>query len=306
MAKKILIAGATGTIGINLCKMLVERGDEVTVLARDPESAKKRIQGAADIIKWDGVSDTGLTELIEGKYAVINLIGAPVIGGKWNDAYKLEILKSRTESTKSLVNAMGRCTNKPKVFLCSSAIGYYGNRGNEVITENSLPGNDFISTVCIEWEKEAKAAEEFGIRWVSLRTGIVLDTKGGALAKMLTSFKYYLGGHLGTGESWFSWIHIKDICRIFLFALEADGIKGGINATAPISDTWAEFSRTLGRVLKRPALFHIPEFLVRLLLGEGAEVLLSSQRVLPVVLNRAGFKFEFVKAEDALKDLLKK
>ena len=306
MAKKILVAGATGTLGVNLCRMLSERGDELTVLARNPENAKKKIPSAVKIVKWDFSSHEDIIPHVEGIDAVINLTGAPVIGKKWTDTYKLEILKSRTDSTRSLINAIGLCVNKPKVFLCSSAIGYYGDRGNEVITEKSAPGSDFISTVCIEWEKEAKAAETFDVRWVSLRTGIVLEKNGGALSRMLRSFRFYLGGHLGDGEAWFSWIHWKDICRIFIFALDNDTINGGINATAPISDTWAEFARTLGRVMKRPSVFHVPEFAVRLLLGEGADVLLSSQRVLPVALNRAGFKFEFVKAEEALKDILKK
>lgn len=306
MANKVLITGATGTIGIYLCRMLFERGDEVTVLARDPQAAKKRLQGVANIFKWEIESDADLTEFIDGKDAVINLIGAPVIGTKWNAQYKLEILKSRVESTQKIVGAIGKCKNKPKVFVCSSAIGFYGDRENEVLTESSQPGSDFISMVCIEWEKEARAVEVYGVRWVSLRTGIVLDKNGGALSKMLKSFKFFLGGHLGAGDAWFSWIHIRDICRIFLFALDTETLKGGVNATAPISDTWAEFSKTLGKVLNRPSVFHIPESIVRSLLGEGADVLLSSQRVLPVALNRAGFKFEFVKAEEALKDLLKK
>jgi len=306
MAKKIIIAGATGTIGKNLCRLLEERGDEVTVLTRNAETAKKIIPNAKAFIKWNAAPDENPCGFFEGKDAVINLAGAPVVGKKWTADYKKEILDSRVNPTKAIVEAIGACKNRPAVFLCSSAIGYYGSRNNEVITEKSAPGTDYLSFVCKEWEKEASEVEKFGVRRVSLRTGIVIDKEGGALSKMLPSFRFFLGGYLGDGENWFSWIHWKDLCRIFIFTLDNETIKGGINATAPISDTMAEFSRTLGRTLRRPSFFNVPVFVLKILFGEGANALLSSQRVLPAELNRAGFKFEFVNAEKALTDILKK
>lgn len=304
MAKRIVITGATGLTGLRLCRALFERGYEVSLITRNQASAKKKIPFAVECVKWEEDFSGDYSGLINGSEAVINLAGASVLGQKWTEEYKTEILKSRIISTRSLVKSIGQCNDKPRVFICASAIGYYGNRGNEVITEKSTPGTDFLSSVCVHWEKEAQTVEQFGVRWVSLRTGIVLDKNGGALGSMLKSFRLFAGGYLGDGEHWFSWIHWKDLCAIYIYAIENDLIKGGVNATAPISDNMAEFARTLGRVLHRPSFFPVPEFILRLILGEGVTALVSSQRVLPACLNRAGFKFEFVKAEEAFKNIL--
>jgi len=305
MAKKIIIAGATGLIGANLCKALKERGDLISVLTRDPAKGEKIIPFAENIYEWDPGTQKDYSAFLEGADAVINLSGAPVIGPKWTEAYKKEILESRINSARVLVDSMAKCKNKPKVFVCSSAVGYYGDMKTEVITEKTPAGKDFLADVCRLWEEEAAKAEKYGIRHVSVRTGIVLEKKGGALAKMVLPFRLFVGGSLASGEQWFSWIHWRDLCNIYVFAMDNDKINGPLNATAPIAETMKQFAKILGSVLNRPALFNVPEFVLKLLLGEGVSAIIASQRVIPAVLNKAGFKFEFIKAEDALKDILK-
>ncbi|MBZ5604850.1 MAG: TIGR01777 family oxidoreductase [Acidobacteriia bacterium] len=221
--------------------------------------------------------------------AVVNLAGEPV-AQRWTAAAREKIRSSRVDGTRRLVEAMRK--NPPKVLVSASAIGYYGSRGDDVLTESSAPGDDFLAKVCIEWEREAMRAEEFGVRVVILRIGVVLGPGGGALAKMLPIFRLGLGGPIADGRHWMSWIHIDDMVRLIEFALE-NPIRGVLNATAPNPVTNAEFTRELARVVHRPAIFPVPKFVLRMLYGEMASILWASQRVLPEAANLAGFDFRF-------------
>ena len=207
-------------------------------------------------------------------------------GEKWTEAYKNEILSSRIISTNALVSSIAKCKTKPDVFVCASAIGYYGSRKDEAITEATAAGDDFLAGVCKEWERAACEVEPLGVRRVSVRTGIALDKNGGALAKMLTSFRLFAGGPLGSGDQWFPWIHLRDLCNIYIYALDDKYLNGEINAVSPNPVTMSQFAKLLGRVMKRPSKFKVPEFALRLLLGEGADAVLASQRAIPAKINK--------------------
>lgn len=306
MSKKIIVTGAAGLIGRNLCRILAERGDEITVFTRNPDGAKKKLPFVKEFVKWDTYSSADYSEYIDGKDAVIHLAGASVAGSKWTESYKKEILSSRIVSTKTIVDSIANCKNKPDVLVCSSAIGFYGSTNDDIITEASPAGDDFLAGVCKEWERTACKVESFGVRRVSIRTGIVLDKNGGALSKMLTPFRLFAGGPLGSGHQWFSWIHWRDLCRIYIYALDDKYLNGEVNAVSPNPITMYEFAECLGRVMNRPSVVNIPEFVLRILLGEGADAVLASQRVIPQKLQNAGFKFEFTQPEEALKDILNK
>jgi uncharacterized protein (TIGR01777 family) len=241
---------------------------------------------------WEGALD--------GADGVINLTGESIAAGRWTQRRKDTIRLSRIKTTQALVAAIAKAKEKPKFLLNASAVGYYGPHGDEVLTEESGPGNDFLSRVCVEWEEEAKRAESYGLRVIRLRTGIVLGRGGGALAKMVPPFKLFAGGPLGTGRQWMSWIQIADEVGLILFLMDNPDAHGAVNATAPNPTTMKEFCKTLGQVLGRPSWAPVPAFVLRLLLGEMADMLLTGQRVLPAAAQRLGYSFHYPTLYEAL------
>jgi uncharacterized protein (TIGR01777 family) len=272
----IAITGASGFIGRHLMRSLAQAGHSVCALRRHAPPAQSDV--------------------------VIHLAGEPV-AQRWTAEARQRIRESRIAGTRNLVDALGRLPRRPKALICASAIGYYGSRGDEILTESSAPGSGFLPEVCVAWEREAQAAESFGIRVVRMRTGLVLAAGGGALQRMLPPFRMGVGGRLGSGRQWMSWIHLEDLTAMFLFAVESQ-VRGPLNGVAPQPATNSEFTRELARMLRRPAVFPVPEFALRLLFGEMADVLLASQRVVPAAAQAAGFRFRFPQLSPALEDLL--
>jgi uncharacterized protein (TIGR01777 family) len=299
---KIAITGGTGLIGGELSKNLIRVGHQLTSLVRD---VKLSPDDPAMFVRWD--IERGEIEnasKLEGHDAVIHLAGESVAEGHWTEDKKRRIRDSRVKGTRLLVTTLARLQQPPKVFLSASAIGLYGtDRADEILTEESAPGADFLAGVCREWEAEALRAKDFGARVVLLRTGIVLSPEGGALAKMLPLFKMGIGGKLGNGRQFMSWIALKDEIAAIRFALENDTVGDAINLTAPHPVTNAEFTETIGRVLSRPTFLRIPPFALRLALGEMAATALGSLRVLPKRLEAAGYQFEFTELENALRQM---
>jgi uncharacterized protein len=303
MHRKIIITGATGLIGRELCRKLHENGDEVTVFTREIKKGKEIFPYLTNFVEWDYNKPELWNNELNGKDAIIHLAGANIFGKRWSSSYKRTIMKSRRTATKNLVDSIGIINSRPKIFISSSAVGYYLGNGNEELTEESPSGTDFLSLVCRSWEYEAMQVEKFGVRRVSIRTGIVLSSKEGALKKMLLPFKLFAGGHIGKGNQWFPWIHIDDIINVYLFALNNE-IRGALNGTSPNPVTMREFAKTLGKVLDRPSFFTVPEFVLKLAVGEGAQSILSSLRVIPQKLIKNSFQFKYEYLEAALNSLL--
>ncbi len=274
----VIVAGASGLIGTELVKALRTRGDQVLALPR---------YGSAP---WQ----------VEGFDAVVNLAGANLSAKRWSPEFKKQILDSRVETTRALVDAIGKAARKPRVLVNASAVGFYGARGDEPLDESSAPGSDFLSGVVQAWEAEA---QKTSVRSVQLRTGIVLSKKGGALQPMLPPFKAFVGGPIGSGKQWFPWIHLADEVAATLWCLDHD-LTGPVNLVAPGIVDMKDFAQALGRALHRPSLFPVPGAALKLLLGEFAEVVLDGQRAVPKKLFDAGFRFRFTDVNDALRDLL--
>lgn len=298
---KILITGASGLIGTALQKSFAEKGYEMLLATRgDPKRPEQ--------IKWDmeaGFAETDVSRL-EGLDAVIHLAGENVSGLRWTDDKKNAIRESRIKGTHNVVNTLSKLENKPKVFISGSATGFYGDRGDDVMTETSTAGDTFLAEVCKAWEIESRRAEDMGIRTVLLRTGIVLSKDGGALATMLTPFKFGVGGVVGSGKQWMSWISLDDVVEIINFVLENETLRGAVNVVAPNPVTNEEFTKTLGTVLYRPTFLPLPSFAVNLVFGEmGDALLLDSTRVEPKRLQEAGFKFEFTDLKTAMEHAVK-
>ncbi len=302
--RKIILTGATGLIGQNLVKELFIAKYPVIALVRNYDKAKQILLPQVEFVEWDFKSSKINLSLLENSFAVIHLAGAGVFSRRWNESYKKQIYSSRVDSTKYLIDIISKLKNKPESFIVSSAVGYYGNRGDEILNENSSAGNDFLSKVCVDWEKEAAKVQQLGLRWTSVRTGIVLSRKGGALKKMLPPFKLFVGGPLGSGKQWFPWIHIKDIVGIYKFAIENKRCSGPLNAAAPENVTMKGFAKELGKLLRRPSFFSVPEFILKLVLGEAASDIVSSQRVNSEKITQLGYKFHFPSLHEALIDLL--
>ena len=296
----ITISGASGLIGRRLLKVLAGDGHQLHVLSRH---AGTNLPAGVKLSSWDAARGEPPADSLRDADAVIHLAGEPV-AQRWNAQVKQKIASSRIDSTRNLVAALGKLEKRPQVLVCASAIGYYGSRGDELLTEDSAPGSDFLADVCVKWEKAAREAESLGVRVVSVRTGVVLDARGGALAKMLPAFRMGGGGPLAGGRQWMSWIHIADLAAIFRHAL-LNPVSGPVNGVAPNAVTNAEFTRALGAAVKRPAIFPVPALALKLMFGEMSEVLLSSQRVLPKATEAAGFRFQFTELSAALTDLLK-
>ena len=299
----VLVTGGTGFIGSRVCTALHQQGDTVHVLSRNPDRAQTRLKSARAFYGWNPETEKLPSEATKEIASVVHLAGE-TIAGKWNDEKKRRIRDSRILSTRNLVESLAAVNTKPDVLVCASAIGYYGDSGDEHFTEVSPPGNDFLAKVCQEWEAEAQKATDLGIRVVTVRIGLVLGLGGGLLAQMLTPFKMGVGGILGSGRQWMSWIHIDDVIGIILHALENNEIRGPLNATAPTPVRNAEFTKTLGTVLRRPTLLPTPIFALKLMMGEFADFIVLSQNVLPEKTEVSGYEFRHRTLDSALKDLL--
>ncbi len=298
---KILITGASGLIGKALQKSFESKGYELLLASRSEPKDDRHIQWNMDT----GFADEDLPKL-EGFYAFIHLAGENIGGGlRWSDEKKKAIRDSRVFGTRTMIEALARIEKKPKVFISGSAIGFYGDRGDSEMTEASPSGDTFLSQVCKEWEAESRRAEDMGIRTVLLRTGIVLSKDGGALATMLTPFKLGVGGVVGSGKQWMSWVSLEDVVGIINFAIENESVRGAVNVVAPHPVTNEEFTKTLGSVLYRPTILPLPEFAVNLVFGEmGDALLIDSTKVVPRRLIDAGFKFKFKELKPALEAAL--
>ena len=290
---KVVIGGANGLIGSALLAALRARGDQVIALVRKPRGPGE--------VKWDG--RTVSPGAFDGADAVVNLAGANIGARRWSEAYKKEILDSRLEPTRAFVEGMRATRPRPRAFVNASAAGVYGGRGDEEVTEETPPGDDFLAGVCKATEGEARHAEELGIRTVLLRTGVVLAREGGALKQMLPPFKAFVGGPIGSGRQWFPWIHIADEVGLILWAVEGS-VRGPLNAVAPNPVRMKEFAQALGRALHRPALLSVPPFVLRLGLGEMSDVLLEGQRAMPRKALDGGYRFRFPELTAALADLV--
>jgi hypothetical protein len=298
MNSRILVSGVSGPIGAALLPSLKTRGYEVTRLVRGPATSQ-------DQISWDPAKPID-PKLVTGFDAVIHLAGESIVG-RWTKSKKVKIRDSRVAGTSNLAEALAQAKDKPQVFVSSSAIGYYGDRGNEVLNEQSKPGVGFLPDVCREWEAATQAAASAGIRTVRMRTGVVLSPKGGALGKMLTPFKLGVGGKIGDGQQWMSWIDVQDMVGAIHHILNKDLLQGPVNMVAPRPVTNAEFTKTLGDVLSRPTLLPMPAFAVKLAFGEmGETVLLGGQRVEPTQLVMSGYPFRFNNLRASLENSLKR
>jgi uncharacterized protein (TIGR01777 family) len=296
---KILITGATGLIGSELQKSFTAKRHEMLLTIRKEPSDDTHIQ-------WDADKGFDQPDRLEGIDAVVHLAGESVAGLRWTDEKKQAIRTSRVNGTRSVVDAIGKLRTKPTVMVAASAVGYYGQRGDEELTESSSAGEGFLPAVCKEWEAEARRAEDAGIRTVLLRTGVVLSKDGGALGTMLTPFKLGVGGVIGDGKQWMSWISLDDHISAINFALENESLRGAVNSVSPNPVTNQEFTKMLGDILYRPTFLPLPEFIVSMALGEmGDALLLASTKVLPKRLEAAGFTFAYPDIRSSLEHALK-
>lgn len=297
---KITISGASGLIGRRLMKSLIADGHSLNVLSRH---AGTNMPGGVRVFVWDPPKGEPPADSLRDSDAVIHLAGEPV-AQRWSAEVKQRIRESRVAGTRNLVQALSKLSSRPSVLISGSAVGYYGSRGDETLTESSPAGSGYLAEVCVAWEKEAAAAEALGMRVVEVRTGVVLDPRGGALQRMLPPFRMGVGGKLAGGGQWMPWIHAHDLAGLIQYALDHP-LKGPVNGAAPYPVINADFTKALAAAVKRPAIFPVPGFALKVLFGEMAEVLLASQRVLPKQAEAAGFPFKFAQLGPALADLLK-
>jgi uncharacterized protein (TIGR01777 family) len=305
----IVIAGGTGLIGAAVSAQLVARGHQVTVLSRRLDA---KVPSGVKIAQWTDSRDGPWSTAVHEASAVINLAGESIAGHRWDEEYKKRLRSSRIETTRLLALAVAESPGPPR-FVSASATGYYGDRGDEQLTEVSGPGNDFLAKLCVDWEKEADRAADAVARVVKVRFGIVLDRSGGALKQMLyplplpiSPWKLGFGGPIGSGRQWMSWIHCEDLANLLCWIVEQKAVVGPVNAVAPEPVRARDFARALGKVLRRPSFVPVPQFALHMILGELAESITASQRVIPEVALRAGFEFRYADLERALADLLRK
>ena len=305
---RVVIAGGTGFLGRPLSRALAADGHDVIVLTRSSARAgQPDVPGTGRAIEWMPNGDRGpWISAIDRADAVINLAGESIAAKRWTAAQKQKILDTRVQATRSLVAAIRSASAPPQVFVSGSAVGYYGPRGSELVTEETPPGSDFLAKVCVNWEEEARRAATAHTRVVCVRTGIVLEKDGGALPQMLPPFRFGAGGPVGSGQQYWPWIHRQDWIDLIRWLLVASTITGAVNATAPQPVTNAEFARALGRAMHRPSFMPAPAFALRLLLGEMADgLLLSGQRAVPTQAERGGFTFTYTRVDDALQSLFR-
>jgi len=306
---RVLIPGGSGLIGKALSAELVSRGYEVAVLSRSPERVGNLPDGVR-VVRWDARTAEGWGHLADGALAIVNLAGASIAGdgffpSRWTDEQRRVIRESRLNASRAVIEAVEQAQNKPAVVIQASGVGYYGYHGDEVLTEDAGPGNDWAARfVDKEWEPSIASVEGMGVRTVVVRTGVVLSTEDGALPRLLLPFRLFVGGPMGSGKQWTSWIHIQDEVRALCFLIEAEEARGAFNLTAPNPVTNGELARLIGETMGRPSFIPVPAFAMRLAFGEVADVVLKGQRAVPDRLLDLGFQFDYPEAGAALKNLL--
>lgn len=298
---KVAIAGGTGFVGSRLVERLLAEGHQVLILTRNPASVKPAPN--VEVVAYNPKESGAWQQSISGCDAVVNLAGEPIAEKRWTPEHKQEIINSRKIGTQKIVEAISKANPKPSVLVSASAIGYYGTSETATFEESSPSGNDFLAQVCQEWEAEAQKVKDTGTRLVIVRIGIVL-AMGGAIGKMIPPFKMFAGGPIGTGKQWFSWIHRDDLVNLILFALQQREVEGVLNATAPNPVRMNEVSQTLGEVLNRPSWLPVPAFALEVLLGDGAQVVLEGQQVLPKRTITQGFDYQYPSLKQALEEFL--
>lgn len=296
----ILITGGTGFIGDELRTILLKEGYNLIIITRSPKKYEDESAKNQRFISWED----DLVAAMDEADAVINLAGENLFGQRWTEAVKQKIKESRVQCTRKLVETMKAAGNKPVVFISASASGIYGNRGNDILNESALLADDFLAEVCQAWENEAQKASEFGIKVAIPRAGIVLEKEGGALAKMIPPFQFCAGGPIGDGQQYMSWVHRTDLCNALIFPLHNKEFSGPYNVCSPNPVTMNEFAKTLGSVMNRPAWFRVPEFALKIVLGDAAKPVTDSIRMQPQKLQSAGFDFRFEELEEALADIM--
>ena len=305
---KVAITGATGFVGTRLVQRLHKEGHQIIILTRNTTSARRNFPAQTfpnvEIVAYTPTTSGAWQDVIAGCDGVVNLAGEPIAETRWTPEHKREILNSRQLGTQKIVEAIAKANPKPTVLVNASAIGYYGTSETATFDENSASGEDFLAQVCQAWEAEAQKVRELGLRLVILRLGIVLGL-GGALGKMITPFKLYAGGPIGSGRQWFSWIHIDDVVNLIVQALTNPQLEGVYNATAPNPVRMNDLSQTMGQVMNRPSWLPVPAFALEALLGDGAIVVLEGQQVLPKRALEAGIKYQYPNLQPALQDILK-
>lgn len=326
--KRIVITGATGMIGRALCQALSARGYAVVAFSRDVQRAREAVPGAAEYVAWSPAEDGPWASALDGAYGVVHLAGASLFGKRWSPAYKREIIASREVGTRGLVNALRQARQRPAVFVGMSAVGFYGPHGAEPIDERAGPGGDFLAQVCQVWERETRRAEELSVRTVIFRSGVVLGpsargglpidlrsfaldrpglvlkTDEGAFPLLVLPFHFFAGGPILPGTQYLAWIHLADTIGLLLLALEDERVHGPLNASAPAPATNRAISKTIGRVLGRPAWLPVPGFALRLLLGEMADMITTGQRVIPQQALDLGYRFRYADSEQAIRAIL--
>ena len=301
---RAIITGGSGLIGSALAADLLKDGHEVIVLSRDPQRQQSRMPSGVRLERWDGRSAQGWGHLVEDAWAIVNLAGENIAEGRWSENRKRSIVESRVLAGKAVAQAVIQAEHKPAVVVQSSGIGYYGTHADELINEDSPAGTDFMSQICQQWEPASAAVEQAGVRRVVVRNGVVLSLQGGAFPRMLLPFRFFVGGPLGSGRQWISWIHLRDEIAGLRFLMENPGSSGVYNLTAPHPVQNRDFEQAVGRAMHRPAIIPTPAIAIQLLFGEMAITVLEGQRALPERLEREGFVFGFPHIEEALRDLL--
>lgn len=308
MGRYLIIAG-TGMIGRTLTVDLLADNHDVTVLSRSPAAYENAFPAEIHFRKWDGTSAAGWQDAVEGVDAIVNFAGESIAGDhfipdRWTARKKRRVLESRLLSGRAVVEAVAAASDRPPILVQASAIGFYGPREDEAIYDSESPGDDFLASVCVEWEAATKPVEELGVRRIILRTGLVQTLEGGPLPRLILPFRLYAGGWFGSGRQWWSWIHMADVVRAIRFLIDHDSASGPFNITAPNPLTAKEFGRVLGRVMGRPAYLPVPGFAMRLFLGEVSTIVLDGQRAEPQKLEALGFEFSYPDAESALREIL--
>jgi len=297
--KQILITGGTGFIGGYLCEQLMKEGHYLTLITRSPEKYKEENSKNQRFISWDDE----LPKEMDRADIVINLAGENLFG-RWNEKTKEKIYNSRIQATRKLVQAIGKSESKPELLISASGISIYGDHGNTVIDESMPAADNFLGNVCTDWEAEARKAADYGVRVAIPRIGPVLEEDGGLVEIMRLPFALFIGGPVGSGSQYIPWIHMQDLCNAIYYPVENENLSGAYNACSPEPKTMKEFTETFGRVMNRPSFFKVPEFALKLVLGEGAGPAIESVRAQPKVLQEAGFEFQFENLEYALSDIL--
>ncbi len=306
MTQRIIVTGGTGFIGQSLCFDLNDAGYDVILLTRQIANAKKILYNNVTPVQWDGRSSAGWLQYADGAYAIVNLAGENIGAGRWTRKKKQRILSSRIQAGMAVTEAITRARQKPEVLLQASGIGIYGDRGDELLDESSSTGSSFMPDLARQWEQSVKTIETSTVRVVYIRTGVVLGKGAEFLKRILLPFRFFMGGYLGSGNQWISWIHLHDEIKAIKFLIEREDLNGVFNLSAPNPIRFKDFSKILSNIISRPSWFHLPGFLLKMVLGEMAEgLILSGQRAIPQKLLTAGFEFRYPALEPALNDILK-